>query len=537
MPSLSRLYKTASAAALILAATTTSAAESASFFQQSVHGLSNIWHHGQQAIIGQSVSHHDCGSSNIDHHHDMDTGLPWQQSPEEEQQRQDGFLKSFSHPAFPEYSMRYKTPEICDPSVKQISGYLDIESDKHFFFWFFESRNNPQEDPLVLWLNGGPGCSSMLGLLTELGPCRVNEDGSGTTLNEYSWNNNASVIFLDQPLNVGYSYGKGGPLDSVTAAKDVYALLQLFFKEFPQYADLDFHVAGESYGGHYVPAIGGVLNRNNKAKLGASSSELSAWTSTLSTINLKSLLVGNGLTNPLIQYQYYSKYACGNSYGPALDQEVCDKMDDKYPACAKLIEDCYASQNVLACMPAVIKCNHDMIEPYQKSGKNPYDVRKDCVNSNLCYDIIEGMETYLNRPDVMSAIGAQVQKYTNCNDGFGSQFSAHDWMRPYVDEIAPLLEDGIRILIYAGDADFICNWMGNKAWVIELPWSGHEEFAAAEDTPWFSTTANEQGGELRRTKDGRFAFLRVFDSGHMVPMDRGDYAIDMLNNWLHEELV
>lgn len=176
-------------------------------------------------------------------------------------------------------------------------------------------------------------------------------------------------------------------------------------------------------GGHYVPAIGSELNRNNKAKLDTSSSDISAWASALSTINLKSLLIGNGLTDPLIQYKYYSKHACGNSYGPVLEQEVCDQMDDKYPACAKLIEKCYAAQDLLACMPAVIKCNNDLIGPYEESGKNPYDVRKDCVNDKLCYDIVEGMETYLNRPDVMSAIGAQVQKYENCNDGLGTRFS------------------------------------------------------------------------------------------------------------------
>lgn len=109
-------------------------------------------------------------------------------------------------------------------------------------------------------------------------------------------------------------------------------------------------------------------------------------------------------------------------------------------------------------------------------------------------------------------------------------------MRPYVDEVPPVLEDGIRVLIYAGDADFICNWFGNKAWTLELPWSGGEEFAAANDTEWYSTTAGEEGGELRRTKDGRFAFLRVFGAGHMVPYDQPAYALDMLNSWLREEL-
>jgi cathepsin A (carboxypeptidase C) len=75
---------------------------------------------------------------------------------------------------------------------------LDVGEEKHFFFWFFESRSEPDKDPLVLWLNGGPGCSSMTGLMMELGPCRVNPGGNGTTLNQASWNNQANTIFLDQ---------------------------------------------------------------------------------------------------------------------------------------------------------------------------------------------------------------------------------------------------------------------------------------------------------------------------------------------------
>lgn len=105
----------------------------------------------------------------------------------------------FSHEDFPRYKLRTKTgSKLCDPSVKQITGYLDVDDDKHFFFWFFESRSKPATDPLVLWLNGGPGCSSLTGLLMELGPCRVNPSGEGTTLNQYSWNSNANIIFLDQ---------------------------------------------------------------------------------------------------------------------------------------------------------------------------------------------------------------------------------------------------------------------------------------------------------------------------------------------------
>ncbi|KAJ8655583.1 hypothetical protein O0I10_008671 [Lichtheimia ornata] len=445
----------------------------------------------------------------------------------------DNFIKVLADSTSPKHSMRYKTPDICDPTVKQISGYLDIEDDKHYFFWFFESRNNPKEDPLILWLNGGPGCTSLEGLFTELGPCFINKEGDGTVYNEHSWNNNASIIFLDQPTNVGYSYGKDGKPYSSEAAKDVYAFLQLFFKEFHDYAALDFHVAGESYAGHYIPAIGGEINRNNKKSTSDDDKEDG---SRRMAIKLKSLLVGNGQTDPLTQYKYFSKYACENPYGPVLNQSICNDMDNKYPGCAALIQKCYSSKDPSSCNAATDTCNSDMWDPFFKTGKNPYDIRKDCVDDS-CLGLDAGLEKYLNRKDVMLAVGAQVDKVVMCNDDINLRFtSTGDWMLPYVNEIPQLLEDGIRVLIYAGDADFVCNYMGNKAWVIKLPWSGHNEFASAKDTAWFSSTANEQGGELRRTKDGRLAFLRVFNAGHMVPKDQGGYALDMVNSWLHEQL-
>jgi cathepsin A (carboxypeptidase C) len=91
---------------------------------------------------------------------------------------------------------------------------------------------------------------------------------------------------------------------------------------------------------------------------------------------------------------------------------------------------------------------------------------------------------------------------------------AGDWMHPYVKYVAPLLEDGIKVLIYAGDADYICNWIGNKAWTMELEWSGKDKFNKAKDITWTSHKTGVAAGEWRMA--GNLAFLRVYEAGHMV---------------------
>ncbi|ROV98189.1 hypothetical protein VSDG_04413 [Cytospora chrysosperma] len=417
------------------------------------------------------------------------------------------------------YNLRTKA---VDPSklgvdtVKQYSGYLDDEAnDKHLFYWFFESRNDPKNDPVVLWLNGGPGCSSLTGLFFELGPSSI-DDNVKLVYNDHSWNSNASVIFLDQPVNVGYSYSSDSVSDTNAAGKDVYALLTLFFQQFPEYAKQDFHISGESYAGHYIPVFASeILSHKDR------------------NINLKSVLIGNGLTDPYTQYPHYRPMACGEGgYDAVLGESECESMDNALPRCQSMIASCYESKSWMSCVPASIYCNNQILGTYQRSGRNPYDVRIDCEGGSLCYPGLGNIDKYLNKQDVMDALGVEtVDSYDSCNFDINRNFLFKgDWMQPFHLLVPGILEQ-IPVLIYAGDADFICNWLGNEAWSNELEWPGHKSFKSTKLSP-----LEAEGEEYGKVKSsGNFTFMQIYGAGHMVPYDQPGPALNFFNRWLSGE--
>ena len=218
-----------------------------------------------------------------------------------------------------------------------------------------------------MWLNGGPGCSSSAGLLFELGPCRIADNGTATIPNPYSWNTNANIIFLDQPVDVGYSYVEDGSTvnTSPVAGKDVYAFLELFLSRFPEYASLPFHLAAESYGGTYAPNIASVIyNENKKAPLATSSDAINP----LVRINLASVMLGNGMTDNYIQMASIPDYLCEGPYPIYDDPEgpQCQALRTKVPICQKLAKACYNYNSRFVCVPAALYCTSQLYGPIQR---------------------------------------------------------------------------------------------------------------------------------------------------------------------------
>jgi len=353
----------------------------------------------------------------------------------------------------------------------------------------------------------------MLALFAENGPCTVNSDGKSTTHNPYSWNSKSNLLYVDQPPGTGFSEGTYDH-DEKGVAEDMYQFLQAFFKAYASY-NQNFFVFGESYAGHYVPAISHRIFVGNQQ---GGNPE----------IFLRGLAIGNGLTDPTVQYNYYADMAYNSTTAPSvIGKTVYMAMKVAAPACISAIQRCQT--NSLDCSVAFVVCNMAEVSPVTQTGINPYDLRIKCEYGNLCYNFTN-VDVYLNTPAIQQALGVS-KKWVSCNMIVNEMFRG-DWMMEYQNQLPDMLAAGIRVLIYAGDQDFICNWLGNKAWTLALDWPGKAAFNAAPDLSW--EYGGSKWGKIRSAQN--FTFLQVFQAGHMVPMDQPVPALSMTNQFIFGEI-
>ncbi|KAL5116507.1 hypothetical protein ACEQ8H_005628 [Pleosporales sp. CAS-2024a] len=430
---------------------------------------------------------------------------------------------------------------LCDARSKQYTGWLDV-GNKHIFFWYFESRNKPSEDPLLLWLTGGPGGSGMIGMMQELGPCLINEYGNGTVHNEYAWSKNANIIFVDQPAGVGFSYvDKDTPLPgtSFTAAQDMHHFLQLFTTHvFPDLKGRDFHITGESYAGHYVPTLGAQIVSQNQLY------------PKRPRVNLQSIFVGNGYVSPLDTAFGYWETLCTTNPGvktPVFNETRCDIMATHLPRCMKLANICYKNPDIDICQAATKVCWEGVIVHYDGEsgslgGRNRFDISHPCLtDDDLCYAEIPRIDVYLNLPWVYEALGVPkaAGNFSVISEAISFAFEATgDPAWSTLPQVLLLLESGIDVLFYQGNLDLACNTAGNLNWANQLQWKGQPAFVAQAKRSWGSDDGTEIGWfkEVKVvTASGRnttFAMATVHGAGHLVPYDKPKEALRMTEKWL-----
>ncbi|KAK6583864.1 hypothetical protein PZA11_003594 [Diplocarpon coronariae] len=462
----------------------------------------------------------------------------------------DAAFKVFQSPVSPNHSIRMKRQNatLCDTPVDQYTGWLDV-GHKHFFFWYFKSESaakaKADEEPLGLWLTGGPGGSSMLGLFQELGPCLINDYGNGTVYNPYGWNKEAAFMFIDQPAGVGFSYldeNEPVPGDSFTSAADLHLFLQLFVSQvFPEHANGPLVITGESYAGHYLPALGAQIVRQNLLHPNQPQ------------VHLKSAAIGNGYVSPLDTAYGYWETLCTTSPGvkePVFNETRCDIMATNLPRCLEVAQTCYDHPDPAICAAAAQVCWDGVIKHYDgesyDGGRNRFDITAPCI-SEACYPNTFLIQDYLNQPSSFAALGVPhtLANFTVFSEAVEHAFELTDDLSiSLVPEVQYLLANQVDILIYQGNLDLACNTAGAKRWTANMPWKGQAAFNALELKPWKSTKDGKEvvAGTWKEVnirmvpgdeKKTRFALVTVDGSGHMVPQDQREISLDMLSRWLN----
>ncbi|KAL9104024.1 MAG: hypothetical protein Q9163_001002 [Psora crenata] len=447
------------------------------------------------------------------------------------------------------YNVRWKAVPagICefDPEVKSYSGYVDVAPDKHIFFWFFEARNaDPTTAPLTAWINGGPGSSSMIGLFQELGPCGVDSKGNVYN-NAFSWSNASNMIFIDQPAQVGFSYSipVAGYLNSsnndiimlpnnscpvgnvsqgtcgtysnpnvndtetttASGAPAFWATLQGFMGAFPRYSRKGFHFATESYGGHYGPVYNEYIETQNAKNIPGAHN-----------ISLESVLIGNGWFDPIIQFQAYYNYTVspGNTYdyAPFTANQSAEMYNNLYGKgnCMDKLRNCAATGNNTVCSDADSYCSEKVESLYDEYlNRDEYDMRE-LMPDPFPYNFYP---TYLNTPKVQSAIGAAVN-FTDFSAAVSHAFNTtgDDGREDStVEDLRKLLKQGVDVMLYAGDADYNCNWLGGEVVAQEIQAPGFDKAGYVNIT----TSDNIIHGQVKQSEG--FSFVRIYESGHEVP--------------------
>ncbi|CAE6534156.1 unnamed protein product [Rhizoctonia solani] len=395
---------------------------------------------------------------------------------------------------------------VCETTsgVYQASGYADLTSSQSIWFWFFAARNNPDTAPLSIWLNGGPGSSSMIGLFQELGPCRINQDEATLSRNAYSWNEYSNMLFIDQPVGVGYSYGDTVVGTSKDAAIALWKMIQIWFADpkFSKYATRDFAIWTESYGGHYGPTIASYFIDQNAA--------IDAGTITGIKINLKVLSIGNGLTDPYSQYPGYVKYAMSNPYQPLVSTSTITSANNSLyqsGGCLSQIANCASTNSNSVCSSAQSYCNSRVLSPLA-GNYDVYDVRVKNPDP-YPYD----PTSLLSSTSFRNKIGALKSWATTNNQVYSNFASTGDWMRNSRPDLEKVINAGVRTLLLDGDADYICNYMGFELMVDALQTNFTTEYKQQKWANW--TVAGISTGQYKNA--GTFSYLRVYQAGHEVP--------------------
>ncbi|CAF4061257.1 unnamed protein product [Adineta steineri] len=421
-------------------------------------------------------------------------------------------------------------------SIRMHAGLLSVNPQHHgsLFFWHFEKKYPSDKLRTVIWLNGGPGCSSLIGAWMEIGPFSF-QDENTIIENDGSWHLYTNLLFVDQPVGTGFSTIDTDSfiheLDEM--ANQFLSFLDQYIKIFPELLENDIYLAGQSYAGQYIPYIAKAILEQR------------------STLKLRGLLIGNGWIDPVTIYKSYLPFAVANNL-VIENSELYDHINIQVKQCEQALSKQvhvleYACDRIfLEIMNIEEIMNNNAMNNHDKQNQkvrcvNIYDIRLDDTypecGKNWPLDSMY-VTSYLDRQDVMSSIhidGKQV-KWAECSDSVTNMFKAYN-STPSITLLPNLLQQ-IPIILYSGQYDLICNHRGTEAMIDGMTWNGGTGFGFGNGTfspkhPWI--VDGESAGLIQSARN--LTYILFYNASHMVPYDYPRRSRFMLHQFIQLDLI
>jgi len=381
----------------------------------------------------------------------------------------------------------------------QYAGLLPINAtyDKHLFYWFIEASagNVPGKTPLLIWMNGGPGSSSLTGLLAEnIGPISLQKSHGKTTLkdNPFSWTNKYHVIAIDNPVGAGFSYtNEGGWVTTEEEMrKEYYTGLSAFLDLHPEYRTNPVWVTGESYGGKYVPNV--AFEIHQRAEL-----------------NLQGVIIGNGMYKPLVQYPTILEFAFNQGI---LDEHSYALAKEKIADCVRMIE---LGQNA----EAKVFCEATVYWIYgaNETGAGQFYYDLGMSDGNFFDDLTDALGEWLNSNATREALHVGDHTWVQADEhGPVADALIADFVTDQSLGVLAALLDAkkYRVVNYNGIRDgSLCNHVGNLKALNEIPWAGQLRWRETFNKPFL--VADQVAGFQRHY--GQLSYYTLLRTGHLVP--------------------
>lgn len=389
-------------------------------------------------------------------------------------------------------------------NVTSYAGYLTVDQsyNSNLFFWYFPAELEPDTAPVVLWLQGGPGGSSLFGLFTENGPIYVNDDSGRLELRKYSWHINHHLIYIDNPVGTGYSFtdhDSGYAKNEKDVGNNLFEAMQQFFQLFPQLQKHAFYITGESYAGKYVPALGHkILHSGTEAKM-----------------NLQGLAIGNGLSDPLHQL----------NYGDYLYQ--LGLIDLNANALFTTVE----AKGIKCIKDRDFKCAFQQFDKLINMDQTPEgSLFRNLTGLTSYYNYVKGtdeseaMGKFIQASSTRRAIHVGNKDFHDLDAvNKVEEHLVNDIMDSVAEWVSELLSH-YNVLIYNGQLDIIVAYPMTVHYLQKLSFNGADEYRTAKRYIW--KVDNDVAGYVKHA--GNLTEVLVRNAGHMAPADQPHWVLDML---------